>query len=89
VSCLGIIFGICMMRAALERIHLCFRCHGICVCDGRLYFHGHVNEMLAALEMAVRSEDIITIHEEYRGLGYGLSQPCELGILFREKWCLG
>lgn len=59
------------------------RVHAVAVCDDAAYFHGHCNEMIAALGLAdeTRSEDILDIVEGYKGRGYGLSTPEELAFL--------
>ena len=50
------------------------------VSDDAAYFHNHINEMLTATGVAdVKSEDIIDIVEGYKGKGYGISSPDELG----------
>lgn len=56
------------------------RITGFAVCDDAAYFHGHINEMLAALGLQdrARSEDLVTIIDDYKGLGYGRSRPEEL-----------
>ena len=56
------------------------RIHGVAVSDDAVYFHNHINEMLTAIGVAdVKSEDIIDIVEGYKGKGYGISSPDELG----------
>jgi D-cysteine desulfhydrase len=59
------------------------RLRAYAVCDSAAYFHGHVNEMLAALGLAgaARSEDLVTIVDSCKGRGYALSTPEELAFI--------
>jgi len=55
--------------------------HGITVCDNAQYFHDHINEVLCDLKINIRSEDIINLIDDYRGIGYALSTKEELETL--------
>ena len=58
-----------------------FRIHAITVCDNKKYFTDHINGALndVGLGSCVSADDIIDIVDGYKGLGYGISTPEELG----------
>jgi hypothetical protein len=58
-----------------------FRIHAITVCDNKKYFTDHINGTLndVGLGSSVSVDDIIDIVDGYKGLGYGISTPEELG----------
>jgi len=55
--------------------------HGITVCDDAQYFHGHINAVIHDLKLKVKSEDIINLIDDYRGIGYAISSKEELETL--------
>jgi len=54
------------------------RVHAIIVCDSRDYFLAHVQHTIAALGADCRAENILTIHDGYKGGGYAVSSEKEL-----------
>lgn len=50
--------------------------------DNKKYFTDHINGALydVGLGSSVSADDIIDIVEGYKGLGYGISTPEELGL---------
>ncbi|KAH3841240.1 hypothetical protein DPMN_114699 [Dreissena polymorpha] len=57
------------------------RIHGVSVCDDKHYFHQHCNEMIQAVGLDARSEDILDIIDGHKGQGYGLSAQEELDFI--------
>ena len=55
--------------------------HAILVCDNVRYFTTHIQDTLTALQLPFAPEDIITLHDGYRGKGYAVSTPQELNIV--------
>lgn len=55
--------------------------HAILVCDNVRYFTDHIRDTLTALHLPFLPEDIITLHDSYRGKGYAVSTPQELNII--------
>ncbi|KAH3744232.1 D-cysteine desulfhydrase family protein [Pelomyxa schiedti] len=55
--------------------------HGICACDNAAFFHREINEILQGLHVGWRSEDLVTLHDGYQGIGYGESTPEELQFI--------
>lgn len=49
------------------------------VSDDAAYFHHHCNEMMRAVGVSARSQDILDIIDGHKGQGYGLSTQEELG----------
>lgn len=51
------------------------------MCDNKKYFTDHINGTLndVGLGSSVSVDDIIDIVDGYKGLGYGISTPEELG----------
>jgi 1-aminocyclopropane-1-carboxylate deaminase/D-cysteine desulfhydrase-like pyridoxal-dependent ACC family enzyme len=57
-----------------------YRCHGISVAHDAAYFHKKNNAIFDAFGLTdIRSEDILTIHDDYRGPGYGVPLDGEVG----------
>ncbi|WAQ99716.1 DCYD1-like protein [Mya arenaria] len=57
------------------------RIHGISVSDDARYFHAHCQEMLDAVGLHVRAEDILDVIDGHKGLGYGISTQEELDYI--------
>lgn len=56
------------------------RLHAVSVCEDPPIFHDFINRMINIVGLKqVRSEDIISIHGDYIGEGYGRNQVHELG----------
>ena len=51
------------------------------MCDKPSYFHGFINDSLAAYGLSdkVKSEEIITLHDEYKHPRYDQNLPEQLG----------
>ena len=51
--------------------------------DNKKYFTDHINETLSEIGLrdSVTADDIVDIIDGYKGLGYGLSTPEELGLV--------
>ena len=64
-----------------DSILFSFRIHGILVCDKPSYFHGFINDSLAAYGLSdeVKSEEIITLHDGYKHPRYDQNLPEQLG----------
>lgn len=54
---------------------------GISVCDNAEYFHKHVNEELQTISPTLKSEEILNINDNYKGIGYGLTTKEELELM--------
>jgi len=59
---------------------LFFRIHGVAVSDDAGYFHAHCQEMLDAVGLRTRSEDILDVIDGHKGQGYAISTQEELGV---------
>lgn len=58
--------------------------HAVIVCDDKEYFLKHVQNTLIALGVGdLRAEDILTIHDGYKGGGYAISSKTELEIIMQ------
>ena len=55
--------------------------HAVLVCDNVEYFRNHIQETLTALKLPFSPEDIITLHDGYRGKGYAVTSPEELSVI--------
>ncbi len=55
--------------------------HAVLVCDNVRYFTNHIQETLTALKLPFSPEEIITLHDGYRGKGYAVSTPEELSVI--------
>lgn len=51
------------------------------MCDNAQYFHNHVNDTLKMLNANLKSEDILDIIDDYKGIGYAKSTKQELELL--------
>ncbi|XP_045215998.1 uncharacterized protein LOC123566167 [Mercenaria mercenaria] len=59
------------------------RIHGVAVSDDATYFHHHCNEMIEAVGVSARSEDILDIIDGHKGEGYGISTQEELDFIVK------
>ena len=68
------------MSATLPKCSTAHRIHGVAVSDNAQYFYGHTSQLLNDFHMGdVKATDIVDIIDGYKGRGYGLSTPEELG----------
>jgi len=50
------------------------------VSDDARYFHAHCQEMMDAVGLRTRSEDILDVIDGHKGQGYAIATQEELGV---------
>eukprot|EP01105_Mastigella_eilhardi_P024270 TRINITY_DN6304_c0_g1_i1.p1 TRINITY_DN6304_c0_g1~~TRINITY_DN6304_c0_g1_i1.p1 ORF type:complete len:358 (-),score=104.98 TRINITY_DN6304_c0_g1_i1:72-1145(-) len=58
------------------------RVSGVSVCDDAAYFHAEVNAILADLHLPWHSEELVSMIDGYKGIGYALSTEEELKFIY-------
>lgn len=58
-----------------------WKVHAINVCDDAAYFHNIANSIFQDLQAPCTSEEVLSIIDGYKGLGYAKSRPEELHLL--------
>uniref|UniRef100_A0A7S4HAA5 Tryptophan synthase beta chain-like PALP domain-containing protein n=1 Tax=Guillardia theta TaxID=55529 RepID=A0A7S4HAA5_GUITH len=54
------------------------RVHAILVCDDKNYFRQHIQDTIDALGVQASADEIVVLHDEYRGKAYAVSTEQEL-----------
>lgn len=57
------------------------RVHGVCVCNDSTYFYKVINDLYTELGVAFKAEDIVSIMDGFKGLGYDKTTPSELELM--------
>lgn len=57
------------------------RLHGVLVCDSKEYFYTHIQDTIDALGLPYKAQDLVVLHDEYKGKAYALSTDAELEVL--------
>ncbi|KAF6032187.1 hypothetical protein EB796_009513 [Bugula neritina] len=61
-----------------------YKCHGILVCADSKFMHNEINENMQSLGITgVRSEDLVTMYEDYKGPAYCENYPYQLEYIVR------
>jgi len=63
--------------------------HAFAVCDSAAYFHNHINEIFNELNVPYKSEDLLDIIENYKGIGYAQSTTQELELIKNITFATG
>jgi len=59
------------------------RVHGITVCNDAAYFYRVINNLYKELGVTERAEEIVSMVDGYKGIGYDKTSPSEL-VLMKE-----